>query len=515
MAADIKHIDWSPDEKKTMAASGITITEIERQLALFHRGVPPVRLIRACTQGDGIIRIADEEQAALTRAFEEYRNNGRVMKFVPASGAASRMFREWHTAFSNGGFHENDEAVNFATSLHNYPFYQDIEKVTAKDGRLLSQMIDSKLYTEILGYILTAKGLDYGNSPKALLKFHNYPEGARASIDEHLVEAALYVRDANRVARIHFTVSGEHEKMVRDRLLTIMNYYGTRFDAIFDFDISLQDVSTNTIAVDLDGQPFHDEKGNLVFRPSGHGALLANLEGLDADVVFIKNIDNIVADRYKDDTVLWKKILAGYLITIQDEMFHHLLELEKPGFADGKISGIADFCRSKLNISMNDNFQTLTEAEKRHFLFHAMNRPLRVCGMVKNEGEPGGGPFKAETPGGKGAASLQIVEEAQIDSNDPGQRAVWSSSTHFNPVDLVCGLHDYRGRKFNLADFVDQDASIITRKSEKGRDILALERPGLWNGSMAFWNTIFVEVPPSTFAPVKSVKDLLRKAHQQ
>jgi hypothetical protein len=295
-----------------------------------------------------------------------------------------------------------------------------------------------------------------------------------------------------------------------------MKEYGRRYDAVFDFDISLQDNATNTVAVDPDGQLFRDANGRLLFRPSGHGALLSNLESLDADIVFIKNIDNIVADRHKSDTVLWKKLLAGYLISIQQETFRRLLVLENPASSSGgDIPGIVNFCCSKLNIVLPDHFQDMSDGEKRHFLFHAMNRPLRVCGMVRNEGEPGGGPFHAETPGGRGAVSLQIVEETQIDTNDAVQKALWSSSTHFNPVDLVCGLRDYRGRKFNLADFVDQEASIITRKSEKGQDIFALERPGLWNGSMAFWNTIFVEVPPSTFAPVKSVKDLLREAHQQ
>ncbi|MBW6484607.1 MAG: DUF4301 family protein [Syntrophobacterales bacterium] len=505
---------WSEKDRGAIASAGLTIEAVERQLAIFREGVSPVRLLRPCTIGDGIAVLADEGRPRLMEVCEAAREDGRLLKFVPASGAASRMFHEWHAALAKGGFGEREEEENFRLSLNSYAFSSDLEKVLADIGMSLAQMITSCRYAELLDCILTDKGLNLGSLPKALLKFHHYPDCTRTAIEEHLVEAALYVRDENRIARIHFTVSGDHEKMVRERLLQVIRDYEVRFDTVFDFDISIQNPATNTLAVDLAGRPFRDEKGELLFRPSGHGALLMNLDSLDADIVFIKNIDNVVVDRYKEETVLWKKLLAGYLLTVQAELFHNLLVLENPNPAGKEIPGIAEFCREKLNIPLPSVFGSLTEGEKRHFLFDKLNRPLRVCGMVKNEGEPGGGPFWVESRGGACVPSLQIVEEVQIDREDQEQLAVWSSSTHFNPVDLVCGLRDYRGRKFRLADFVDQETSIITRKAEKGRDILALERPGLWNGSMAFWNTIFLEVPPATFAPIKRVRDLLRPSHQ-
>jgi len=506
--------DWSEDDRRAIAAAGLTIEEVERQLGIFRRGVSPIRLLKPCTLGDGIVAIAAEERPLLMDACEEARRDGRLMKFVPASGAASRMFRDWHAALAAGEFADLPEEESFCRSLASYAFYPDLEEIFDGSGRSLAQMVEDRRYAEILRCILTEEGLNYGSLPKAVIKFHHYPDCARSAIEEHLVEAALYVRDENRIARIHFTVSGDHQKIVQERLLEVMRDYGARFDTVFDFDVSIQDSATNTIAVEPDGRPFRGRNGALLFRPSGHGALLANLDSLDADIAFVKNIDNVVADCHKDDTVLWKKLLAGYLVTLQRELFNDLFILEDPGSAGREISGIAEFCRTRLNIFLPSFFGSLPEAEKRHFLFDKLNRPLRVCGMVKNEGEPGGGPFWVESRGESGVFSPQIVEESQIDKDDRGQMAVWSSSTHFNPVDLVCGLRDYRGRKFRLADFVDQETSIIARKSEKGRDILALERPGLWNGSMAFWNTIFIEVPVTTFAPVKTVRDLLRPAHR-
>ncbi len=514
MTGEKNSFGWSENDLQSISSTGIPPGEIERQLAVFRTGAFPVRLLRPCTPGDGITVIAEKEKHALLTACEEARQDGRLMKFVPASGAASRMFREWHVALMNGKFTDATREDYFGETLRQYAFYADLEKTTASKGKLLEQMLDGKDYRGILALILTDQGLNYGSLPKALLKFHSYPDSLRTAIEEHLVEAAMYVRDDNRIARIHFTVSGEHERLVREKLLQVMSIYELRFDTVFDFDISVQDPATHTIAVDLENRPFHDENGKLVFRPSGHGALLSNLESLDTDIVFVKNIDNVVADSHKGDTVLWKKLLAGYLLTVQQEIFDYLLILENPTPSVEKIPEIVNFCENRLNIGFPEIFNGFADCEKRHFLFDTLNRPLRVCGMVKNEGEPGGGPFRVENRLKVGESSLQIVEESQIDRNDPQQMAIWSSSTHFNPVDLVCGLNDYRGRKFNLAEFVDNETSIITRKSEKGKDLLALERPGLWNGSMAFWNTIFVEVPPTTFAPVKSVNDLLRGAHQ-
>ena len=498
---------WSENDRQTAASLGMTLKEIDRQIEIFRRGVPPARLSRPCVLGDGIAAISEEERPLLIAAYEAVRKESILMKFVPASGAASRMFRDWHLAMTKGGFPDKEEGEKFIRSLKNYAFYRDLVEAVASGGGSLSDMAEKHEYAKILSFLLTDKGLNYGNLPKALVKFHQYPDGARTALQEHLVESALYVRDQNRVARVHFTVSMEYEKAVRDHLLQIARAFEAKFDTVFDFDISIQDPATNTIAVDLDKRPFRDESGRLFFRPAGHGALIANLNGLDADIVFVKNIDNIVADHFKVDTVLWKKLLAGYLAVTQKEIADYLLVLENPDPAAEQIADIAEFCQKRLNLAPPSSFWALSVEEKRRFLFDSLNRPLRVCGMVKNDGEPGGGPFWVQS---RYRFSLQIVEESQVDTNDPEQKAIWSSSTYFNPVDLVCGLLDYRGRKFRLTDFVDHDTSIVVKKSEKGRDILSLERPGLWNGSMALWNTIFIEVPSTTFNPVKTVKDLLR-----
>ncbi|MEI7672447.1 MAG: DUF4301 family protein, partial [Deltaproteobacteria bacterium] len=360
---------------------------------------------------------------------------------------------------------------------------------------------------------LTEEGLNYGSLPKALLKFHAYPEGSRTALEEHLVEAALYARDANNVSRVHFTVSREHENIVRTLLSRVISQYESRLDTVFAVDVSTQDPATDTIAVDPENRPFRDDQGNPVFRPGGHGSLLMNLNLLDEDIIFLKNIDNTVPDRLKTETALWKKLLAGCLVQIQEEIFTSVRFLAGEGGREDDLERIRDFAEKRVNIGFPAGFRKLSLSERRSSLLRKLNRPIRVCGMVKNEGEPGGGPFWVEDADGNGGASLQIIEESQIDRNDPDQRAVWSSATHFNPVDLVCGVRNFQGRKFDLPTFIDPATVAITRKSEKGRELLALERPGLWNGSMAFWNTVFVEVPLATFNPVKTVTDLLRPQH--
>jgi hypothetical protein len=307
-------------------------------------------------------------------------------------------------------------------------------------------------------------------------------------------------------------VSPEHEDAVRALLSRMKREYESRLETVFAVGLSTQDTATNTLAADPKLRPYRNEEGELVFRPGGHGSLLANLNALEADIVFLKNIDNCVPDRLKAETVLWKKLLAGYLIAIQEGIFSALRRLEDEGLTEGGLKEIGDFCVRRVNLVPPSDWGERPVTERRAFLFEKLNRPIRVCGMVKNEGEPGGGPFWVDGRDDTGA-SLQIVEEFQIDLNSEAQRALWASSTHFNPVDLVCGIRDYRGRKFDLTAFVDPEAASISRKSEKGKELLALERPGLWNGSMAFWNTVFVEVPLSTFNPVKTVADLLRPQH--
>ena len=504
---------WSERDRQSIAAHGLTTEEIGRQLVLFRQGVPSVRLNRPCVTGDGIVVIPESESPSLLAAYEEARRRHRLMKFVPASGAASRMFREWYRCLAAGGFADEAARRVFAGDLKRYAFSPDLRATIATGGEDLESLIGKGEDAAILKSVLTAEGLNYGCLPKALLKFHAYPEGSRTALEEHLVEAVLYARDAENVSRVHFTVSREHESAVRTLLSRVIRDYESRLDTVFAVGISTQDPATDTIAVDPENRPFRDDRGKPVFRPGGHGSLIRNLNLLDEEIIFLKNIDNTVPDRLKAETSLWKKLLAGSLIQLQQEIFAFVRLLARGGGTEEELERMRDFAEKRVNIGLPTSFRELSVSDRRSFLFRKLNRPLRVCGMVKNEGEPGGGPFWVEDADGKGGASLQIIEESQIDRNDRKQHAVWSSATHFNPVDLVCGVRDFHGRKFDLSAFIDPATAAITRKSEKGRELLALERPGLWNGSMAFWNTVFVEVPLATFNPVKTITDLLRPQH--
>jgi hypothetical protein len=492
-------------------AEGLSMEQVEQQMACLRRGTIPVRLNRPCRIGDGLIVIAAKEEARLVRAYDEEVKKGRIVKFVPASGAASRMFQSWYQVLDDGFFPSPDQEDEFIADLSRYAFYPDLKAVMAGDGCDLSEFLLQKKCLNILTYILTAKGLDYGALPKALLKFHDYVEGNRTALEEHLTEAALYARDANRVCRLHFTVSPEHEVPVSDFLSRIRDSYGSRYGVTFEVGISTQQSSTNTIAVDLENRPFRGADDMLVFRPGGHGALLENLSRIDGDIITIKNIDNIVPDRIKGASVLYKKILGGYLIRLQDEIFHCLRRLSDIKIRTAVLKDAADFCKRRLPVALPPHFDSLSPGEKKDMLWNRLNRPLRVCGMVKNEGEPGGGPFWVDD--GDGGQTLQIVESFQFDQSSDEQKAIWQSSTHFNPVDLVCGVKNFQGEKFALGQYVDHSAVSVSEKTEKGRSLKALELPGLWNGSMAFWNTVFVEVPIETFNPVKTVHDLLRPQH--
>lgn len=501
---------FTESDVKQIEKEGLTIDQVLKQIDLFKRGVFPVKLNRPCTINDGIITIPEENLEAITALHEGEARNGRMLKFVPASGAASRMFRDWYIYLDAGAF-DSGEGQGFSSNLKKFAFFSDLSNVISLDGERIENMIENNRYADILTYILTSKGLNYGNLPKAILKFHAYPNGSRTALEEHLVEASLYTRDAGHVCRVHFTVSEEHQEAVYDYLSQVKKdyekYYGVKYDII----LSTQKSSTNTIAVDLRNCPFRDQQGNLVFRPGGHGALLENLNSINGDIIYLKNIDNVVPDRLKAVTTLYKKVLGGYLVLLQNEIFKFLHLISKKEADNDAIVDMTSFCEERLNIIMPTWFEASSLAEKCTFIYKKLNRPIRVCGMVKNEGEQGGGPFWVN--GGDGTQSLQIIEESQVDLRSREQRAIWSSATHFNPVDLVCGVRDYRSGKFDLHEFVDPNSYFISQKSEKSRDLRALELPGLWNGAMAFWNTIFVEVPIETFNPVKTVRDLLRQQH--
>lgn len=499
--ADIRQIE----------SEGLTVERVREQIEIFRRGVSPVRLNRPCTISDGIETLKKRDIDSIVELYDEAAGGGRVLKFVPASGAASRMFRDWHKCIEHGGFESADEGEKFFGDLKIYAFFGDLKDIISRDGQDIEDLIESRRLVELISYIITSRGLNYGSLPKALLKFHRYPEGSRTSLQEHIVEAVHYARDINNVCRIHFTVSEEHLNMVILHVSEVKGVYEDKYGVTFDLAFSTQRSSTNTIAVSSDNVPFRDPQGQLVFRPGGHGALLENLDGIDGDIILVKNIDNVVPDGLKHITVIYKKLLAGLLVQLQKEIFRYLDLLASGMVDEDTVLDMSTFCEKRLYMVFPPEFAGFSLRDKCHFIYRKLNRPIRVCGMVRNEGEPGGGPFWVDEE--DGTQSLQIVEESQIDSDSEQQRKIWASSTHFNPVDLACGVRDFRSRKFNLQDFVDRDAHCISKKSERGSDIKALEFPGLWNGSMADWITVFVEVPIETFNPVKNVQDLLRPQH--
>ena len=501
---------FSGEDLKAIAAKGIGAQEVLSQLETFRRGAKPVRLIGPARPGDGIVQIPPDEREGLISLHEQAAEKGRMLKFVPASGVASRMFKEWYSWYQKGSVDSAEGAIKFLEDIVKFAFYEDLREAMALEGEDVERCIREKRYGDILEFILTRRGLNYAWLSKALLKFHIYPGHSRTALEEHLVEAALYVQDAQNICRIHLTVSEEHESRFSELLSRTQGYYEKLYGVKYEIVMTTQYPSTDTIAVDMENKPVRDKSGKIIFWPGGHGALLKNLNAIDGDILFIKNIDNVVPDRLKDITVLHKKILGGYLVQLQDEIFHHLKLLSGKWVDDELFSRVVHFCQEKLFLFFPDGFWNDSIPAKMDYVFRMLNRPLRVCGMVKNEGEPGGGPFWVEEDRTR---SLQIVEQNQLDLNSEEQKDIWKSSTHFNPVDLVCGVRNYQGEKFDLNDYVNRNAVLISKKSHEKGEFKALELPGLWNGSMAYWNTVFVEVPIETFNPVKTVDDLLRKFH--
>jgi len=491
--------------------AGLTEEGVLAQIEILRGETLPLKLARACSIGDGIVVVPDLDREALISEHNRAAAQGRMTKFVPASGAASRMFRDWFEWYETEGFNETPNAGILGKQLSRFAFYDDLARTVLRDGRDIKDVLRKDI-RGILEYILTSKGLGYAHLPKALLKFHAYPDHSRTSLEEHLVEAAMYIQDNRHTCRLHITLSEEHRRDVEDYLTLIRGRYETEYDVRFEIGLSVQSPSTDTAALDGEGKPFRDEDGRIVFRPGGHGALLKNLSAIEGDIVFVKNIDNIVPDRLKPETVLYKKILGGYLLKLQGQIFDYLGSLSGTAPDEWQLSRIATFCRERLSRAVPSVFDSLPAERKKEILFDILNRPLRVCGMVKNEGEPGGGPFWiAES---NGTRSLQIVERAQVDMESKRQRAIWESSAYFNPVDLVCGIRDYRGERFDLERYVDGNTWTISHKSYGGQPLKVLELPGLWNGSMAGWNTVFVAMPSTTFNPVKTVEDLLRDEHR-
>lgn len=503
----------TPQDKELLKSKGISEEQIAEQLACFKKGFPYLKLSAAASVEKGILTPDTNEQKEYLDAWEGYRQTDKVVvKFVPASGAASRMFKN---LFEFLGADYNVPQTSFEKmffeKIEDFAFYDDLNMTCRKTvGEDVPALLASGNYKAIVASLLEAAGLNYGALPKGLLKFHKYEDGNRTPLEEHLVEGALYAANKNGKVNVHFTVSPEHRTLFRTLVDAKAMAYAQKYGVNYNVTFSEQKPSTDTIAVDMENNPFRDA-GKLLFRPGGHGALIENLNDLDADVIFIKNIDNVVPDRLKGDTVLYKKLIAGVLVTLQQRAFAYLRLLDSGRYTHEQILEVLQFLQKQLYCK-NPEIKDLEDAELVIYLKEKLNRPMRVCGMVKNVGEPGGGPFLAYNS--DGTVSLQILESSQIDMDDPAKKEMFEKGTHFNPVDLVCAVRDYKGHKFDLVKYVDKATGFISYKSKNGKDLKALELPGLWNGAMSDWNTIFVEVPLSTFNPVKTVNDLLREQHQ-
>lgn len=500
-------------DKEQLKLKGISEASFEEQLNHFKTGFPYLKISAAASVEKGIVRPDEAQLAELEQEWQNYVEEGHtILKFVPASGAASRMFKNLFEFL--GADYDTPQTgfeKTFFEKIENFAFYNDLNQACQNNtGKDIPQLISEGNYKAVVSALLESAGLNYGALPKGLLKFHKYEDGSRTPLEEHLVEGALYAGNKNGKVNVHFTVSPEHRPLFKALVDEKAAIYAKRYGVEYNISFSEQKPSTDTIAADMDNKPFRDN-GKLLFRPGGHGALIENLNDLDADVIFIKNIDNVVPDKFKGDTVLYKKLIAGVLITLQQKIFSYLQLLESGKYTHEQIMDILQFLQKKL-FCKNPEVKDLEDSELAIYLKNKLNRPIRVCGMVKNVGEPGGGPFLAYNS--DGTISLQILESSQIDMKDPEKKEMFEKGTHFNPVDLVCAVRDYKGHKFNLVKYVDKNTGFISYKSKNGKDLKALELPGLWNGAMSDWNTVFVEVPLSTFNPVKTVNDLLREQHQ-
>lgn len=486
-----------------LTKKGITESLVNEQLNYFKNGFPVLDIAKPATIGDGIKHLDENELNEYRSVYDSEKTNKKIVKFVPASGAATRMFKSLFEFVESKNLNQDSEEV--LLKLNSFAFYSELKEFLLKNGISPEEKDRPETALKIIDTILNSSGLNYGNLPKGLLKFHLYNDGARTAFEEHLTEGVLYATGKDNRVNIHFTVSPEHRNGFVSLLTKVKDRFEAKYKVKLEVDFSEQKPSTDTIAADGNNEPFRDKNGNILFRPGGHGALLDNLNEIDADIIFIKNIDNVVPDSLKEPTILYKKALAGLLIRLQSQINSFLNDLES---GNANVSEIVAFIEKNLGYTFSNG---LSEKEKKDKAKQILNRPLRVCGMVRNQGEPGGGPFWVKSE--DGSLSLQILESSQFNFSLPEHKRVFQGSTHFNPVDLICSTKDKNGKPFPLHQYRDPNTGFISIKSKDGKELKALELPGLWNGSMAFWNTVFVEVPVETFNPVKTVNDLLRPQH--
>ncbi len=502
----------SKADQALLSKKGISAEQVAEQLKTFKTGFPFLKIESAATIGQGVLNPSQSEIDEYLKIWDSYCAEGNsILKFVPASGAASRMFKDLFGFLSaEYDVPVTDFEKNFFANIEKFAFYADLDATCRKNKSLsVKELIEQGKYKDVVFNLLDFTGMNYGSLPKGLLKFHNYDCCARTSAEEHFVEGAMYAA-TDGVVKLHFTVSPNHKALFEELVAERKEHYEQKFGVRYEISFSEQKQCTDTIAVDADNAPFR-ENGAIVFRPGGHGALIENLNDIDADVIFIKNIDNVVPDRLKPDTVTYKKLLAGILVDIQKKTFEYLRLIDSGKYTHGQVEEMIRFLQQVLQCR-NADIKDMEDCDLVLYLRSKFNRPIRVCGMVKNVGEPGGGPFLAYNQ--DGTVSLQILESSQIDMANETAKSMFENGTHFNPVDLVCAVKNYKGEKFNLPAYVDKNTGFISHKSKNGRELKAMELPGLWNGAMSDWNTIFVEVPLVTFNPVKTVNDLLRDVHQ-
>ena len=495
---------FNSDDLKQIESRGSSAAVVEQQIERFKKGFSWMKICAPATPQKGIAVLSEQEAEAAEKYYESAVVNGKC-KFVPASGAASRMFKDLFA-----GLEALKEGKELAEDAPARRFVGNIGKFAFYDKAIFGENDSTDAYAEnVLEKTLKEEPLGYGSKPKGVILFHKYAEEVRTAFEEHLVEAQEYMRNDDGTANIIVTISPEHEHLFRTLFDSVKEKYEKRFGVKYNVTFTYQDKATDTVAVDVNNNPFRTETDSLLFRPAGHGALLNNLNALKEELVSIKNIDNVAHDRYLPATAKYKKVLMGKCLELRDRIYGYLRRLDAVPEDDALCDEIRQFLEKELCISLPQfpDAKTRTEVLRRK-----LDRPIRVCGMVKNEGEPGGGPFIIREK--DGSTSLQILEGVQINMADESARKALSEATHFNPVDIVCCLHDYKGQSFDLQQHVDHEAGFISSKSYQGRELKALELPGLWNGSMSDWNTLFVEVPSETFNPVKTVLDLLRPAHQ-
>ena len=510
---------FTPLDFAQIQEHGILLQNIQNQLDFFKNGIAKTVLVEPATVSNGILKLSENDFQQKADFFDANKSNFKLVKFVPASGAASRMFK-FLSEFLND-FDVENESINayvnrkkdnelliFIVGLEKLPFFKEVDtklkEIFSDFGNLES---DYKNFN-FIKMLLSSEHFDFANKPKAILPFHKYSTHVATPIEEHLYEC-VYYSSSNGSSNLHFTVSETHQKDFENIINAIKGEIEKETDTKINISFSYQNKKTDAISVDFSNRPFRDASGKLTFRPGGHGALIENLNNLDADIIFIKNIDNVIQN-HKEINILYKKVLAGILIELQQQIFNYLNDIEKNEEVD--LSEIIAFAKKSLNIKFPDGFSKYTLENKISFVQNILDRPIRICGIVKNEGDTGGGPFWVRDS--EGTVSLQIVETSQIDLANADQARILANATHFNPVDLVCGLRNHRNQKFDLAQFVDHNSGFIVEKNKDGAPLKGYELPGLWNGAMAKWITVFVEVPLITFNPVKTVNDLLKPAHQ-